>query len=84
MGPNIPIEEAGHGERMRIFKSAAYFALTDEELEEILKSEEATLRLFIKGLIQAQCSLLKYVGPQAAREEFEHVVFRPASKDSII
>ena len=81
MGPNIPIEEAGHEERMRIFKSAAYYALADEELEEILETEEAALRLFIKGLFQAQCRLLKYVGPQAAREEFENVVFRPASKD---
>ena len=73
-----------HEEPLRIFKSAAYYALTDEELEEILETEEAALRLFIKGLIQAQCRLLKYVGPQAAREEFENVVFRPASKDPII
>ena len=28
MGPNIPIEEAGHEERLHIFKSAAYYALT--------------------------------------------------------
>jgi hypothetical protein len=38
----------------------------------------------MKGIIQAQCRLLKYVGPQAAREEFQNVVFRPASKDPII
>ena len=69
MGPNIPIEEAGHEDRMRIFKSAAYYALTDEELKEILETEKAALRLFIKGLIQAPCRLLKYVGPQAARNK---------------
>ena len=53
VGPNIPIEEAGHEERLCIFKSAAYYALTDEELEDILKAEEAALRHFIKGLVQA-------------------------------
>lgn len=84
MGPNIPLEEAGHEERLRIFKSAAYYALTDEELEDILDTEEAALRLFLKGLIQAQCRLIKYVAPQAARDEFENVVFRPASKDPVV
>jgi hypothetical protein len=33
MGPNIPLEEAGHEERLRIFKSAAYYALTDSDEE---------------------------------------------------
>ena len=84
MGPNIPLEEAGHEERLRIFKSAAYYALTDEELEEILDTEDAALRLFLKGLCTAQCRLIKYVVPVAARDEFENVVFRPASKNAVI
>jgi hypothetical protein len=83
-GPNIPLEEAGHEDRLRIFKSAAYYALTDEELEEILDTEEAALRVFIKGVIQAQCRLIKYMGPQTARDEFENRVFHPASKDPVI
>ena len=56
-----------------------YYALTDEELEEILDTEEAALRVFIKGVIQAQCRLIKYVGPQTARDEFENRVFHPAT-----
>ena len=36
-GPNIPLEEAGHEDRLRVFKEAAYYALKDEELEDILK-----------------------------------------------
>ena len=39
VGPNIPIEAVGHDERLRIFKSVTYYALT----------EVAALRLFIKG-----------------------------------
>ena len=84
MGPNIPLEEAGHEERLRIFKSAAYYALTDEKLEEILETEDAALRLFLKGLCIAQCRLIKYVVPFAARDEFENNVFRPASKNTVI
>ena len=84
MGPNIPLEEAGHEERLRIFKSAAYYTLTDEELEEILDTEDAALRLFLKGLCTAQCRLIKYVVPVAARDEFENGVFRPASKSAVI
>jgi hypothetical protein len=57
---------------------------TDEELEEILDTEEAALRVFIKGVIQAQCRLIKYMGPQTARDEFENRVFHPASKDPVI
>ena len=65
-------------------QSAAYYALTDEELEEILDTEDAALRLFLKGLCTAQCRLIKYVVPVAARDEFENGVFRPASKSAVI
>ena len=51
MGPNIPIEEAGHEERLCIFKSAAYYALTDEELEEILETEVADINHISKNLL---------------------------------
>ena len=51
MGPNIPLEEAGHEERLRIFKSAAYYALTDEELEEILETEVADINHISKNLL---------------------------------
>jgi len=48
MGPNIPFEEAGHEERLCIFKSAAYYALTDtdEELEDIFDTEDALMQHF--------------------------------------
>lgn len=83
-GPNIPLEEAGHDDRLRIFKDAAYYALTDEDLEDILNTEDAALRLFIKGIFQAQCRVIKFTAPADVREEFEQCVFRPASKDPVI
>ena len=34
-GQKIPLEEAGHEDRLRVFKEAAYYALTDDELADI-------------------------------------------------
>ena len=70
-GPNIPLEEAGHEDRLRVFKEAAYYALTDEELDDILNTDDAALRLFLVGIFRAQCRLIKFVGLAGVREEFE-------------
>ena len=83
-GPNIPLEEAGHEDRLRVFKEAAHYALTDEELDDILNTDDAALRLFLVGIFRAQCRLIKFVGPAGVREEFEHCVFHPPSKDAVI
>ena len=83
-GPNIPLEEAGHEDRLRVFKEAANYALTDEELDDILNTDDAALRLFLVGIFRAQCRLIKFVGPAGVREEFEHCVFHPPSKDAVI
>jgi hypothetical protein len=83
-GPNIPLEEAGHDSRLRVFKDAAYYALTDEELEDILNTEEAALVLYLLGIFRAQSRVIKFLAPADVRDEFEQCVFRPASKDPVI
>ena len=43
---------AGHNDCMVIFKSAAYYALSDEDLEEILScNNEPVLRAYIPGVL---------------------------------
>ena len=43
---------AGHNDRMVIFKSAAYYTLSDEDLEEILSCDnEPVLRDYILGVL---------------------------------
>ena len=43
---------AGHNDRMVIFKSAAYYDLSDEDLEEILSCyNEPVLRPYIPGVL---------------------------------
>ena len=83
-GPKIPLEEAGHEDRLRVFKEAAYYALTDEELDDILNTDDAALRLFLVGIFRAQCRLIKFVGPAGVGGEFENCVFPPPSKDAVI
>jgi hypothetical protein len=81
LGPNIRLEEAGHDERLRVFKDAAFYALSEEDLEEILNTEEAALRLYLLGIFRAQCRIIKFVAPANARSEFEHCVFHTATRD---
>ena len=65
---------------MVIFKSAAYYALSDEELEEILSCDnEPTMKAYIHGLFRAACRLWKFVMPVDAKAVFQTDVFHPAT-----
>ena len=71
---------AGHSDRMNIYKSAAYYALSDEDLEEILSCDnEPVLRAYILGIFRAACRLWKYGMPVEARSVFQTEVFHPAT-----
>jgi hypothetical protein len=62
---------AGHSDRLSIFKSAAIYALSNEELEEILSCEsEPVLKAFIH--VRAACCLWKFVMPVDARAVFQN------------
>jgi len=54
---------------------------SEEDLEEILNTEEAALRLYLLGIFRAQCRIIKFVAPANARSEFEHCVFHTATRD---
>ncbi len=65
---------------MIVFKSAAYYALSDEDLSEILSCEsEPVLKAYMSGLFRAACRLWKYVMPVEAKAVFQTDVFHPAS-----
>jgi hypothetical protein len=69
----------GHSDRMIIFKSA-YYALTNEELEEILScNNKPVLKAYVVGLFRAACRLWKYVMPVEAKAVFQNEVFHPAT-----
>ena len=63
-GFDVSLEAAHSADRIRIFKSAAWYALTDEELEEIFQHSEAEVDFYIKGLVTAGIRLWKYEAPE--------------------
>jgi hypothetical protein len=67
---------------MIILKSAAYYVLTDEELEEILSCDnEPDLKAYVVDLFRAACRLWKFVMPVEAKAVFQNEVFHPATVD---
>jgi hypothetical protein len=63
-GPNIPIETSGHiSMRTALFRTAAYYALSDEELKEIL--EDPSLSEFLYFLIKSAKQLVYTYGIEA-------------------
>ena len=78
---NIPLVEAGHDGRLRVFKDAAYYALTDED---VLNTEEPALRLYLLGIFRAQCRLIKFLAAANVLSEFEQCVFCTATRDPVI
>ena len=47
-------------DRLRIFKSAAWYALTEAELDEIFQHEEADVEYYIRGIVTAGIQIWKY------------------------
>ena len=84
LGPDIPLEEAGHADRLRIFRSAAHYCLDEADLSEILDTQHSALHLYLKGIFQAACRVLRYELSKSARTHFEQMVFKPAIKNAEI
>jgi hypothetical protein len=63
-GPNMPIETSGHfSMRTALLRTAAYYALTDEELKEIL--EDPSLAEFLYFLIKSAKQIVYTFGVEA-------------------
>ena len=84
-GLDVPVENSAHEERVSIFKAAAYYALTEDEVEEILETTaEKVLMTYLKGLTITSMCLWKYVIPEHVRSYFEEHVFNPTRGDAEI
>jgi antitoxin component HigA of HigAB toxin-antitoxin module len=60
----VSFEAAHSADRLRIFKSAAHYALTLAELEEILDHDEVEVESYIRGIVTAGIRLWKYEAPE--------------------
>ena len=63
-GFDVSLELAHAQDRLRIFKSAAWYALTDDEIKEIMEHDEAQVDDYIKGLVTAGIRVWKYEAPE--------------------
>ena len=74
-----------HTNRLHILKSAAFYALTEEELEEILACDsEPVLKAYVMGVFRAAVRLWKFVMPVAAKDVFQTKVFHPATVSPVL
>ena len=64
-GYDVSFEAAHSADRLQIFKSAAWYALTEAELDEILQHDEAEVESYVRGIVTAGIRLWKY---EAAEE----------------
>ena len=84
-GATLHFFGTGHTQRLLVFdlKSAAWYCLTEDELDEILSCEsEPMLRSYLAGLFRATACLWKFVMPIDARGVFQTKVFHPAKVSS--
>ena len=83
-GLNVPLETSAHSDRVAVFRAAAHYALTNDEVEEILDVAEKPLISYLKGLTITAMRMWKYVIPEHVRLYFEDNVFNPTRGDAEI
>jgi hypothetical protein len=71
---------AGHSDCLLVFKAAVWYALIDEELDEILSCcSESVFKAYLECLFSAGCRLWKFIMPVEARSVFQRTVFHPTT-----
>ena len=76
-GFDVSFEAANTADRLCVFRSAAWYALTEEELAEIFEHTEDQVDDYIKGIVTAGIRLWKYEAAEEARKLFQNDVFAP-------
>ncbi len=83
-GFDVSLEAAHSADHIRIFKSAAWYALNDEEIEEIFQHSEAEVDFYIKGLVTAGIRLWKYEAPEEVKDLIVLICFMILSNPMMI
>ncbi len=85
-GFDVSLEAASTNERERIFRSAAWYALSDEDVEEIFQvsHDRGHVDDYIKGIVTTGILLYKYEAAEEARKVFQNEVFAPLVVDPIL
>ncbi len=83
-GFDVSLEAASTNERERIFRSAAWYALADEDVEEIFSHDRVHVDDYIKGIENTGIRLYKYEAAEEARKIFQNEVFAPLVEDPVL
>jgi hypothetical protein len=83
-GVNYPSEKVQHPLRERLFKAAAYYSLSDDEIAAVFAAESADREDFLLGLVTAALPKLRYDLGNIARAHFQEAVFCSIARDPII
>ena len=66
---------------MTIFKSAAWYALTEEELDEIVSCKDQPVQeAYIEVVFKAAVRIWKFKMPVKSKDAFEKPVFHPGPR----
>jgi hypothetical protein len=83
-GFDVSLEAARTNERERIFSMAMWYALPDEDVEEIFSHDRVHVDDCIKGVVTTGMRLYKYVAAEEARKVFQNKVFAPLVEDPML
>jgi hypothetical protein len=83
-GFDVSLEAASTFERELIFRSGAWYALADGDIEEIFAHDEVQVNDCIKGIVTAGIRNFKYEAAEEARKFFQNEVFAPLVEDPIL
>jgi hypothetical protein len=71
---------AGHSDRLLVSKAAAWYALIDKKLDEILSCDsEPVFKAYLEGLCCMGFRLWKFIMPVEARSGFQLMAFHPTT-----
>jgi hypothetical protein len=82
-GFDVSFDAANSADWLSVFKSAAWHALTDEELAEIFEHTEDQVDDYIKGLVTAGIRIWKYEAPEEALNFYQNEVFAPVVENPL-
>ncbi len=78
------LEASSTNERERIFRSAACYALSDEDVEEIFSNDRVHVDDYIKGIVTTGIRLYKYEAAEEAHKVFQNDIFAPLVENPIL
>ena len=83
-GVNVPTEKTQLALRERLFRSAAHYALSEDEVDIIFEADSKERELFLMGLVNASLAKIRYDMGEESRAHFQETVFCSIARNPII